>query len=155
VTLDLTGQPYINETHHDHIEDADFMGIDITLVMKDFPDWDWSQVNPKDNRTFFNVGDAEKAMRVICNLHHRATRPLPDFRGILGVGIHHIPFPIWQLQRWQSNEFPLFREGDPKTINFDPAQHLNLKFEKHLAMAQEAAHSEVSVRVRGAKTDGG
>jgi len=134
---DPGGVAYVNETHHDHIEDADFMGVDIKKVQADFPDWDWSKVDLSDNATFFNVGDAESQMRVICSVHHRATRPLPDHRGILGVGIHHIPYPIWQLQRWQQEPYPLFQLDH--SASFDPQKHLHPKFAEHLARAKDAA----------------
>lgn len=139
VEKDPGGIAYVNETHHNHIEDADFMGVDIKRVMADFPNWDWTKVDLSNNATFFNVGDAEAQMRVICSVHHRATRPLPDHRGILGVGIHHIPYPIWQLQRWQQPQYPLFVPDN--SAGFDAKKHLHPKFAEHLARAQDAAQA--------------
>jgi hypothetical protein len=123
----------VNETHHNVIEDAAFMGVDIGKVEADEPAWDWTKVDPNDNATFFNAGDAGPAMKVLCSVHHRATRPLPDTRGILGVGIHHIPYPIWDLQRYVKPEYPLF-QADNSTA-FDPAVHLHPDHQKHAAMA--------------------
>lgn len=126
----------VNETHHDLIEHAAFMGVDVAKVEGDEPNWDWSKVDPHDNSTFYLAGDAAPAMKVICSVHHRATRPIPDHRGILGVGIHHIPYPAWVLQRYIKPEYPLF-QADPSQ-SFNPDVHLHPNFTEHLA----AAHAE-------------
>jgi hypothetical protein len=133
----------VNETHHDVIEEASFMAVDVTKVEADEPAWDWTKVDPHDNATFFNAGDADSAMRVICSVHHRATKPQPDHRGILGVGIHHIPYPVWVLQRYVKAEYPLFVQDDG-AASFDARVHLHPNHAEHARLAcaaRAAAHS--------------
>lgn len=130
----------VNETHHNLIEEAAFMAVDVARVEADEPAWDWTKVDPHDNATFFEVGDAEQAMLVICSVHHRATKPQPDHRGILGVGIHHIPYPVWVLQRYVKREYPLFVQDDAAP-SFDPARHLHPQHAEHLAIARAAHHA--------------
>jgi hypothetical protein len=133
----------VNETHHAVVEEAAFMGVDIGKVEADEPTWDWSKVDPNDNSTFFEAGDAESAMLVLCSVHHRAMKPQPDHRGILGVGVHHIPWPVFLLQRYVKPEYPLFVQDD-SVPSFDPGKHLHPEHAKHARIAhaaKRAAHA--------------
>jgi hypothetical protein len=124
----------VNETHHNVIEESAFLAVDIAKVEADEPAWDWTKVDPLDNATFYNAGDADAAMLCVCSVHHRATRPLPDHRSVLGVGIHHIPYPVWILQRYVKAEYPLFVADDSQPFN--PAVHLHPNVAAHVALAK-------------------
>src|SRR5690348_7616226 len=76
------------ETHHDEIEWAAASGIDLALVMKDFP-------AITDEAALRQWLDSENNMLVLCDVHHRGPR----------TGIHSITYPAWKLQRWQGKDF--------------------------------------------------
>jgi hypothetical protein len=72
------------ETHHAHVEWAAANGIDLQLIVRDFP----SLTNRSALRHWL---DSEGNMLVLCDRHHRGSR----------TGIHSITYPAWLLQRYQ------------------------------------------------------
>jgi hypothetical protein len=72
------------ETHHDELEWAAANGVDLALVMRDFPDL-------TDEAALREWLDSEGNMLVLCATHHRGAR----------TGIHMVTYPAWKLQRWQ------------------------------------------------------
>ena len=76
------------ETHHSHIEWAAATGVDLKLVMQDFP----SLTDEPKLREWL---DSEGNMLVLCATHHRGSRK----------GIHMITYPAWLLQRYQGKSF--------------------------------------------------
>ena len=76
------------ETHHDEIEWAAANGLDLALVMRD-----WPELSDMDKvREWL---DSEANMLVLCDKHHRGSR----------TGIHSITYPAWKLQRLQGPGF--------------------------------------------------
>ena len=86
------------ETHHDEIEWAAANGVDLQLVMKDFPDI-------TDADKLHQWIDSEGNMLVLCEKHHRGGK----------TGIHMITYPAWKLQRWQSSDWTFISESNPKS----------------------------------------
>jgi hypothetical protein len=76
------------ETHHSEIEWAAANGVDLALVMRDFPAL-------QDREALRSWLDSEGNMLVLCATHHRGSR----------TGIHSISYPAWKLQRWQGQGF--------------------------------------------------
>lgn len=72
------------ETHHAHVEWAAANGIDLALIVRDFPDL-------TDAPKLRDWLDSEGNMLVLCAKHHRGSR----------TGIHSITYPAWLLQRYQ------------------------------------------------------
>ena len=81
------------ETHHMELEWAAANGVDLALVMKDFPALD-------DEKALQEWLDSEGNMLVLCATHHRGAR----------TGIHSITYPAWKLQRWQSGRFTFIEQ---------------------------------------------
>lgn len=75
------------ETHHDELEWAAANGVDLALVMRDWPD-----LTDRDKLRAWL--DSEANMLVLCALHHRSPK----------YGIHAISYPAWKLQRLQSSD---------------------------------------------------
>lgn len=86
------------ETHHDEIEWAAANGVDLQLVMKDFP-------AITDEATLKAWLDSEGNMLVLCEKHHRGGK----------TGIHMITYPAWKLQRWQGSDWTFIDESNPKS----------------------------------------
>ena len=76
------------ETHHDEIEWAAVNGVDMQLVMRD-----WPALTDRDKLREFL--DSEGNLLVLCAAHHRGGR----------TGIHSITYPAWKLQRLQGPGF--------------------------------------------------
>ena len=72
------------ETHHNHVEWAAANGIDLELIVKDFPEI-------KNGPALREWLDSEGNMLVLCATHHRGSR----------TGIHMVSYPAWVLQRYQ------------------------------------------------------
>ena len=80
------------ELHHFIIEWAASESIDFGKMKKEYPTFDWK--NFKEPSDFI---DSTFNMRVLCAIHHR--HPLH--------GIHCLPFPLWQLQKFVKDSFQL------------------------------------------------
>ena len=76
------------ETHHAHVEWAAVNGIDLDLIIRDFPEI-------RDTVTLRHWLDSEGNMLVLCEQHHRGSR----------TGIHSITYPAWLLQRYQGKSW--------------------------------------------------
>jgi len=81
------------ETHHNHIEWAAANGVDLSLIIKDFPDL-------SDEDKLHDWIDSEGNMLVLCEKHHRGSRH----------GIHMITYPAWLLQRYQGKQWTFIGE---------------------------------------------
>jgi hypothetical protein len=68
------------EVHHNIVEFAAANEVDWDRVKQDFPLVD-------------GISDRDQ-MRILCRLHHRSP----------GYGIHEMSYPIWQLQRYMTDE---------------------------------------------------
>lgn len=82
------------ETHHDEIEWAAVNGVDLKLVMRDFPQL-------TDAAKLREWLDSEGNMLVLCAQHHRGSR----------TGIHMVTYPAWKLQRLQGPEWQFIRQA--------------------------------------------
>jgi hypothetical protein len=82
------------ETHHDHVEWAAANGIDLSLIVRDFPAL-------TDTAALRHWLDSEGNMLVLCAAHHRGSR----------TGIHSITYPAWQLQRYQGKAWTFIQEA--------------------------------------------
>lgn len=76
------------ETHHAHLEWAAANGVDLALIVKDFPAL-------TDTAALREWLDSEGNMLVLCAKHHRGSRH----------GIHSITYPAWLLQRYQGKDW--------------------------------------------------
>lgn len=89
----ICGSKDKREVHHNWIEEAYANAVDWSegsKIREDFPNFDWK--NFKEPLDFV---DHEVNMLVLCEIHHRAH----------GKGIHHVPRPIWIIQRYMNKDF--------------------------------------------------
>ena len=88
----ICGSKEKREVHHFHVEWAFSDGVDWEKMKNLHPTYDWSQFKiPED------FVDHEYNMMVLCEDHHRGP----------GTGIHHIPYPIWVMQKHKKSDFIL------------------------------------------------
>jgi len=83
------------ETHHDELEWAAANGVDLDLIIRDFPAL-------TDREKLQEWLDSEGNMLVLCDVHHRGSR----------TGIHSITYPAWKLQRWQGTDWKFIEQND-------------------------------------------
>lgn len=76
------------ETHHDELEWALANGVNLNLVLKDFP-----AMGAADEPHLREWLDSEGNMLVLCDVHHRG--------GLQGV--HMVTGPAWKAQRWETS----------------------------------------------------
>ena len=103
-TLDLPcevcGSKENRETHHMFCEWADAEAVDWNKMKRLHPDFNWEQF--KDPEDFV---DSTYNLVVLCMDHHRGK----------DKGIHMLPYPIWQAQKFLRDDF-VFEPGEtPKT----------------------------------------
>ena len=84
------------ETHHQYIEWAAANGVDLNLVMRDWPAL-------TDIDALRRWLDSEGNMLVLCDHHHRGSR----------TGIHMITYPAWVLQRYQGQDWTFITQPSP------------------------------------------
>ena len=84
------------ETHHQHIEWAAANGVDLDLVMRDWPAL-------TDLAALREWLDSEGNMLVLCDVHHRGSR----------TGIHMVSYPAWVLQRYQGQGWTFISQPSP------------------------------------------
>jgi len=97
----LCGSKVDRECHHFYIEWAYSNAIDWDKVKADHPTFDWASF--KDAEDFV---DSPYNMKVLCQTHHRGKNH----------GIHNVPYPIWQVQKYIKDDFKMFSAvhgGDP------------------------------------------
>jgi hypothetical protein len=81
------------ELHHDWVEWCDSDGVDWEKVKAAVPDFNWDGFNPDAPETF--IDSVFNAKRVLCKKHHTGK----------DHGIHYLPYPIWQMQKFKRNDF--------------------------------------------------
>ncbi len=79
------------EIHHRFIEWADTNGVDWDKVRQAHPDFDWSKF--KEPADFI---DSVYNTEPLCEKHHRGPAPF---------GKHFTPEPIWNMQKYQREDF--------------------------------------------------
>jgi len=96
----ICGSKENREVHHFIVEWAYADAIDWDKVKKDHPTFDWAGF-----KTAEDFVDSIYNMRVLCQLHHRG----------LNHGIHTIPYPIWQVQKYVKDDFKMYNlvRGNP------------------------------------------
>ncbi len=83
------------ELHHRIVEWCDSLGVDWEKVKLAVPGFDWASFDPAHPETFI---DSEwNADTVICKKHHTGE----------DHGIHYLPYPIWQMQKYKRDNFIL------------------------------------------------
>lgn len=83
------------ELHHDMVEWCDSEGVDWDKIKKDCPEFPWETFDPAHPEQFI---DSEfNAKRVLCKKHHTGK----------DHGIHFLPMPIWQMQKYKRDDFIL------------------------------------------------
>lgn len=93
----VCGSKELREVHHFHLEWAFSDAVDWDIMKKIHPDFDWTTFKSAEDFV-----DSEYNMMILCQNHHRH----------VNHGIHNLPFPIWEAQRYMKADFKLF-EGDP------------------------------------------
>lgn len=105
----ICGSKSDREVHHFYIEWAYANAIDWDKVKAEHPDFDW--VNFKDAEDFV---DSVYNMKVLCQTHHRGKNH----------GIHMIPYPIWQVQKFIKDDFKMYslvaEQGPDSGVLGDP-----------------------------------
>jgi|WetSurMetagenome_2_1015567.scaffolds.fasta_scaffold332919_2 hypothetical protein len=81
------------ELHHDIVEWCDADGIDWEKMKSLYPEFGWSNFDPSHPETF--IDSAFNARLVLCKKHHTGK----------DHGIHYLPYPIWQMQRYKRADF--------------------------------------------------
>ena len=92
----ICGSKENRECHHFYIEWAYANAIDWNKVKIDHPDFDWSSF--KESEDFI---DSPYNMKVLCISHHRGKNH----------GIHRVPYPIWQVQKYIKDDFKMFNSA--------------------------------------------
>jgi hypothetical protein len=93
----ICGSKENREVHHFIIEWAYADAIDWSKVKAEHPTFDWANF-----KTAEDFVDGIYNMRVLCETHHRG----------VDHGIHTIPYPIWQVQKFVKDDFKMY--GLPK-----------------------------------------
>ena len=81
------------ELHHEHVEWCDSDGVDWGKVRADVPSFDWASFDPAHPEMF--IDSTFNANRVLCKKHHTGK----------DHGIHYLPYPIWQMQKYKRVDF--------------------------------------------------
>ena len=81
------------ELHHSWVEWCDSDGVDWEKVKLDVPEFDWASFDPSKPETF--IDSVFNAKRVLCKKHHTGK----------DHGIHYLPYPIWQMQKYKRKDF--------------------------------------------------
>ncbi|MEZ0602953.1 hypothetical protein ACAX43_12480 [Paraburkholderia sp. IW21] len=85
------------EIHHRYVEWAFAGAVDWNLMRELHPDFDWSTFN--DATDFV---DSIYNTLPLCEAHHRDPQ----------CGVHHVPAPNWEIQRYVRGDYKLFPDKD-------------------------------------------
>ena len=91
------------ELHHNHVEWCDSDGVDWDKVKKDVPGFDWATFDPAKPEMF--IDSTFNANRVLCKKHHTGK----------DHGIHMMPLPTWQMQKYKRADFVFSPDEEPTT----------------------------------------
>ncbi len=95
----ICGSKENREAHHFIVEWAYSEAVDWDKMRLFYPNFDWA--NFKEPEDFVS---AESSLMILCHEHHLS----PDH------GIHALPYPIWQLQKFKRDDFKMFgSQSDP------------------------------------------
>lgn len=90
------------ELHHSVVEWCDSNGVDWLKVAEACPDFDWKTFDPAHPETF--IDSEYNANLVLCKKHHTG----------VDHGIHCLPLPIWNMQKFKRRDFVFSPDEEPK-----------------------------------------
>lgn len=97
----ICGSKENRQVHHSVIEWSLANATDWSKVMVAFPDFpDWHKVDVNNPDTYHFFVDHPYQMMVLCQPHHTGTN-----KDGKGYGIHFVPKPIWEFQKYVRSNF--------------------------------------------------
>jgi hypothetical protein len=111
----VCGSKENRQVHHSIIEWSLANATDWAKVKAEHPDFpDWNKVDPNNPETFMYFVDHPYQMMVLCQPHHTGTN-----KDGKGYGIHFVPKPIWEMQKYVKDDFNYIDKNGSKDL-FSP-----------------------------------